>query len=88
MAEQSSTETPAVHGTGRTRVAGLTVVFLWFLIGGAAHFIAKESETRIVPPYLPWPRLVVLASGSFELLGRPVCFFDHRAGPQASASSR
>jgi uncharacterized membrane protein len=24
---------------------------------------------RIVPPYIPWPRLVVLVSGTFELLG-------------------
>jgi len=24
---------------------------------------------RIVPPYIPWPRMTVLASGVFELLG-------------------
>jgi len=44
-------------------------VFLWFLIGGIAHFVATETEMRIVPPYIPWPRAAVLVSGVFELLG-------------------
>lgn len=49
--------------------AGLAFVFLWFLVGGIAHFVATETEMRIVPPYIPWPREVVLVSGVFELLG-------------------
>ncbi len=53
----------------RSRTAALTVVFLWFLIGGIAHFVATDTEMRIVPPYIPWPRTVVLLSGAFELLG-------------------
>jgi uncharacterized membrane protein len=44
-------------------------VFLWFAIGGVAHFAATETEMRIVPPYIPWPRAAVLWSGAFELLG-------------------
>jgi uncharacterized membrane protein len=48
---------------------GLILVFLWFLIGGVAHFSATGMEMRIVPPYIPWPRAVVLVSGVFELLG-------------------
>jgi uncharacterized membrane protein len=44
-------------------------VFLWFLVGGIAHFAATELEMRIVPPYIPWPRATVLLSGVFELLG-------------------
>jgi uncharacterized membrane protein len=44
-------------------------VFLWFAIGGVAHFAATETETRIVPPYIPRPRAAVLWSGAFELLG-------------------
>lgn len=51
------------------RRAGLVFVFLWFLIGGIAHFVATEIEMRIVPPYVPWPREAVLISGVFELLG-------------------
>ena len=54
---------------GRRRSAGVAFVFLWFAIGGAAHFLATSLEARIVPPYLPWPRAIVLVSGFFELLG-------------------
>ncbi|MDB5931465.1 MAG: hypothetical protein JWR60_3172 [Polaromonas sp.] len=53
----------------RWRWAGLAVVFSWFAIGGLAHFAFTETEMRIVPPYIPWPRAAVLASGVFELLG-------------------
>lgn len=48
---------------------GLVVVFLWFLIGGFAHFKWTDIETSIVPPYIPHPRAMVLISGAFELLG-------------------
>lgn len=48
---------------------GLGFVFLWFAIGGIAHFTATEREMSIVPPALPWPRAIVLATGVFELLG-------------------
>ena len=53
----------------RGKRAGLAVVFLWFVVGGIAHFVATETEMRIVPPYIPWPRAAVLVSGVFELLG-------------------
>lgn len=48
---------------------GLVLVFLWFLIGGVAHFSLTETEMRIVPTWIPWPRAAVLVSGVFELLG-------------------
>ncbi len=51
------------------RRIGLVIVFLWFLIGGIAHFVATDLEMRIVPPYIPWPRAAVWVSGVFELLG-------------------
>ena len=51
------------------RRVGLGFVFLWFAIGGVAHFVATDTEMRIVPPYIPWPHAVVLISGVFELLG-------------------
>jgi uncharacterized membrane protein len=51
------------------RRSGLVFVFLWFFIGGLAHFFFTEIETSIVPPWVPWPRETVLASGFFELLG-------------------
>ena len=53
----------------RGKLVGLIVVFLWFFVGGIAHFVATETEMKIVPPYIPWPRAAVLVSGVFELLG-------------------
>ncbi|MDQ6618474.1 MAG: hypothetical protein M3Z31_02035 [Pseudomonadota bacterium] len=47
----------------------MAVVFLWFFLGGIAHFVAVNAETRVVPPYIPYPRAAVLISGVFELLG-------------------
>ena len=48
---------------------GIAFVFLWFFVGGIAHFAATDTEMSIMPPYIPSPRLMVLVSGVFELLG-------------------
>ena len=53
----------------RASRAALALVFLWFFLGSIAHFVFTETEMRIVPPYIPWPRGAVLVSGVFELLG-------------------
>ena len=53
----------------KPRLAGCAVVFLWFFVGGIAHFAATDAEVRIVPPYIPWPRSAVLITGALELLG-------------------
>lgn len=58
----------AVH-LSRAKRLGVGFVFLWFFIGGIAHFVATDAEMRIVPTYIPWPRAAVLVSGVFELLG-------------------
>ncbi len=55
--------------TSAWRTAALGFVFLWFFLGGIAHFAFTEAEVRIVPPWVPWPRAAVLISGVFELLG-------------------
>src|SRR5580698_9817153 len=55
--------------TSNVKRTGLILVFLWFLLGGVAHFSLTDTEMRIVPPYIPWPRAAVLVSGVFELLG-------------------
>jgi uncharacterized membrane protein len=51
------------------KLVGLVVVALWFLLGSIPHFIATDMEMRIMPPYVPYPRTMVLISGVFELLG-------------------
>ncbi len=48
---------------------GLGIVFVWFFLGGIAHFTATDMEMRIMPPYIPAPRLMVWVSGVCELLG-------------------
>ena len=55
-------------GSRRQR-AGLAIVLWGFLIGGIAHFVATETQVRLRPPDIPWPRAAVLVSGVFELLG-------------------
>lgn len=53
----------------KAQIAGLAFVFIWFFVGGIMHFVATDTEARIVPPYIPWPVAAVLVSGVFELLG-------------------
>ncbi len=47
----------------------LAFVFLWFFLGGIAHFAFTQAEMSIVPPAFPDHRALVLISGVFELLG-------------------
>lgn len=49
--------------------AALAFVFLWFAIGGVAHFAAPAFFLKIVPPSLPYRMEAVYVSGFFELLG-------------------
>jgi len=58
----------AVETAWRARVP-LVIVFLWFALGGVAHFVFTEAQMRIVPPWMPWQREAVLVSGVLELLG-------------------
>jgi uncharacterized membrane protein len=51
------------------RVIGLAFVFLWFFLGRIAHFTLTDTEMRIMPPYIPFPRAMVRVSGAFELPG-------------------
>lgn len=50
------------------RSAALALVFVWFLLGGIGHFVLTDAFTSVVPPYIPYPRLVVLATGAFEIV--------------------
>lgn len=56
-------------GLSRNQMLGVGFVFLWFLVGGIAHFVATDVEMTIVPPYIPSPRVTVLLSGACELIG-------------------
>lgn len=47
----------------------LCIVFLWFTLGGVAHFLWPLSFLKIMPPIFPYPLEIVYVSGFFELLG-------------------
>ncbi|MFO8231054.1 MAG: DoxX family protein [Longimonas sp.] len=47
----------------------LYAIAAMFIAAGVAHFIKPSIFTRIVPTYLPAPRLLVYASGVFEIAG-------------------
>jgi uncharacterized membrane protein len=51
------------------RNLGLAVVFLWFMLGGLAHFFATDFFVAIMPPYIGFHREIVYISGVFEILG-------------------
>ncbi len=67
----SGSSPPSPHGAPGNLAfrAGLAFVFLWFALGGIAHFAFTRIEERIVPPYVPWHHATVLVTGVFELLG-------------------
>lgn len=48
-----------------TRIA----LALLFLTAGVGHFTHTSGFQKIVPPYLPSPRVLVYVSGIFEILG-------------------
>ncbi len=51
-------------------------MFLWFALGGIAHFAFTRVEERIVPAYIPWHHATVLITGVFELLGAVGLLFE------------
>lgn len=67
--------TPALSPTAppiwraRLKRSLLGFVFLWFFLGGVAHFVFVQAEAGIVPPYIPYPEAVVYITGAFEMLG-------------------
>ena len=49
------------------KLIGKCVFAALFIIGGVGHFVAPGSYEKIMPPYLPWHRTLVLVSGVFEI---------------------
>ena len=54
--------TPSAKAVGRWVFAAL------FVLAGVGHFASTDFFARIVPPYVPYPRAMVLVSGGFEIL--------------------
>jgi len=53
--------------TRRLRRVWKTAFAVLFLVGGVAHFLQTDFFMRIMPPYLPYHRELVLLSGVFEV---------------------
>ena len=48
---------------------GKGLLGIFFIVAGVMHFVATATFAKIVPPFLPDPRLLVQISGVFEILG-------------------
>jgi uncharacterized membrane protein len=48
---------------------GRAFVVAWFLLGGIGHFVLTDMFTSIVPPFVPYPRGMVLFTGACEIAG-------------------
>jgi uncharacterized membrane protein len=46
----------------------LVILVLFYLVAGINHFHNPESYYRIIPNYIPYPILVNMLAGCFELL--------------------
>jgi uncharacterized membrane protein len=53
----------------RVRAGFRVGLALLFVAAGVGHFVRTDFYVRIMPPYLPWHRELVLVSGVFEVLG-------------------
>ena len=49
------------------KVIGRTVFAVLFIVGGVGHFVATDIYMKIMPPYIPYHRAMVLLSGAFEV---------------------
>lgn len=50
---------------GRSR----SLLAVFFIVGGLLHFMFPTAYVKIMPPWLPWHRELVLISGFFEIAG-------------------
>jgi uncharacterized membrane protein len=48
--------------------AGKWAFALLFVLGGAGHFVKTDFYMKMMPPYLPFHRTLVLASGVIEIM--------------------
>lgn len=58
---------------------GLALMIVLYICAGLNHFLHPESYYPIIPPYLPYPTFINIASGVIEIvLGALLIFFSTR----------
>ncbi|WP_435011763.1 DoxX family protein [Tundrisphaera lichenicola] len=50
------------------RLAGKVLFASLFIAAGVGHFLATDFFLKVMPPYLPYPRELVLLSGAIEMM--------------------
>ncbi len=53
----------------KARTLSLVLIGVFFLLAGTNHLRAPEVYLPITPPYLPWPKALILISGLAEIAG-------------------
>jgi uncharacterized membrane protein len=53
----------------KLKITGLVFVFIWFMLGGIAHFTNTDFFVAIMPPWIGYHEEIVYISGVFEILG-------------------
>jgi uncharacterized membrane protein len=53
----------------------LVVMIIFYLVAGFNHFYNPPSYLKIIPDYIPFPKIINLAAGFFELLFAIVLIF-------------
>ena len=53
----------------RSYFIGLGLMALFYVGAGINHFVSPGAYIAIIPPYIPWPVVMVAISGVAEMLG-------------------
>ena len=64
-------------------IVGKVMFAALFVLGGIGHFVATPIYMKIMPPYLPMHRTLVLVSGVFEI-GLGVMLLVSKTSPLAA----
>jgi uncharacterized membrane protein len=59
----------ALRGLSTAQTVCLALAAAFYVAAGMLHFLMPAPYLKIMPPYIPWHRPMVLISGVFEILG-------------------
>ncbi|MEO6316475.1 MAG: DoxX family protein [Chitinophagaceae bacterium] len=50
------------------KIVPVYIMAILYIAAGAMHFLKSKGYERIMPPWLPWPLLLVYITGAAEIL--------------------